>query len=204
MSDQLKAAYDKINEVSAASILEIERSRDTLLSCLDEWKNGPNDYYSDYIDNVILFIGKYLDWETRSQVTRYWKERMFKEVMRPDTDIIGPLLHFISHEVWDDGSFSVGWYEDSWEMEEIEISGIKMEMPTSTYLGLREVEPASSGKAFPVVKYDFNGGTQDPKEIIEAMVLHEENQKRADEKRNREIEEKMRLLAKIRAMGTQA
>ena len=188
---------ERINDVHCDIIKKMNDNHKHLVDRLNEWKNGPNPYFKGYIDSVILFVDKYLEWETKSSETRYWKRIMFKEVIQQETDIFGPLLHFIGHEVYDDGSFTVKWYKDCYEIETKEIMGHTLEIPTSKHLGREEVEPASCFYCYPVVLYDYNHGTQNPQEIVDAMILHEKNQQKAMEERMRECAELDNLLKRL-------
>lgn len=173
----------RVNEVHNDIVRELNDNHLHFLRNLDEWKNGPNPYFQEHIDSALTFVSKYLEWETTSGDTRHWKHQMFREIIPQDTDVFGPLLHFIGYHVYDDGSFSVKWYRDVYERDE---KGFR----TCEYLRREEVEPASCPKSYPVLVDDFYG-VQDPKVIVDAMVLHEENQKRAQEAWERKVEESM-------------
>lgn len=182
--------FEKIDSIHNAIITELSDNHRLLKERLDEWENGPNPYFREYIHNVLKFVEKYLEWETASGETRHWKHQMFHGMIPQETDIFGPLLHFIGYHVYDDGSFSVKWYRDIYKKD-------KKGFHTSEYLGRKEVEPASCSKCYPVLEDDFDG-TQNPKVIVEAMVLHEQNQKRAQEEWCRKVDENTAWLKRYR------
>ena len=176
----MKELFSKIDDIHCSIITELTEGHRCFKERLNEWKNGPNPYYQDYIDSVLQFVAKYLEWETASGETRHWKHQMFREMIPQDTDVFGPLLHFIGYHVYDDGSFSVKWFKDVYENGD--------GFGSRKYVGRKEVEPASCDKCYPVLIDDFDG-TQNPQIIVEAMLLHEQNQKRAQEEWERKVDE---------------
>jgi hypothetical protein len=190
--------FGVIDSVHHNIIEELRDNHRCFKDRLDEWKNGPNPYFREHhLDSVLAFVSKYLEWETKSGETRHWKHRMFGEIIPQDTDVFGPLLHFIGYHVYDDGSFSVKWFRDVYKTKEKEYEGKTYSFSTSEYLGREEVEPASCDKCYPVVVDDFYG-TQNPQVIVDAMVLHERNQKKAQEEWERKVDEITACLDELR------
>jgi hypothetical protein len=145
------------------TINEIERNYNNFLIKLREYKYGPNPYYKNTIDDVFLFVEKYFEWHTRSEETRYWKSRMFREMIWQGEDIFGPLLHFISYNIYDDGGWNVKWFRDIYDAE-LEV------------INREETTEDDWENGYPVLVCE--DVTQDPKVILRAMLKYEENKKK--------------------------
>jgi len=161
------------------TIKGVQDNYNDFLARLDEYKNGPNPYYKDTIDDVLLFVEKYFEWYTKSGETRFYLNRMFGKMIYQEADIFGPLLHFISYHIYDDGSWNVKWFKDVYKTEKKVIGDIEIDWPTSEYIGREETTEDNWLYGYPVlVDEDI---TQNPKTILHAMFKLEENLKKRQE-----------------------
>lgn len=138
----------------------------TFQNIQDEIIRKSNEDYSRFLEflkqnknpDINAFIEKYIDWHINFPVRNYV---MFKEVIPQDTNSIFAELHsFVGNYFLDDSYFSVKWY-------------------TNEYIdGELFKEPCKKVDMFaePSVEYDDDYGTQNPKEILDAMVQYEKNE----------------------------
>ena len=160
------------------TIKEIEDNYNNFLARLNEYKYGSNPYYKDTIDDVLLFVEKYFEWYG-SPHKRQWLHRMFDEMIWQEADIFGPLLHFISYHIYDDGSWNVKWFKDVYETKKKVIGGVEVDWPTFENIGREETTEDDWENGYPVVVSEDI--TQDPKILLQAMCRYEENKKKVAE-----------------------
>lgn len=160
------------------TIKEIEINYNNFLTRLNEYKYRSNPYFKDTIDDVLLFVEKYFKWYT-SPDKRYWLHQMFDGIIQQETDIFGPLLHFISYHIYDDGSWNVKWFKDVYETKKKVIDGVEVDWPTFEYIGREETTEDDWENGYPVVVSE--GVTQHPKTLLRAMLKYEENKKKSRE-----------------------
>jgi hypothetical protein len=159
------------------TIKEIEDNYNNFLARLNEYKYGPNPYFKDTIDDVLLFVEKYFEWYN-SRHKRQWIHQMFDEMIWQEADIFGPLLHFISYHIYDDGSWNVKWFKNVYETKTMVIGGVEVDWPTFEKTIREETTEDDWENGYPVlVNEDV---TQDPKTILRAMLKYEENQKKLE------------------------
>ena len=175
---------EKVNVIHNKAVSQLEEDKENFLRNLREWGEGPNPYFKEYFPALMKFVELYLEWHTSSDAPSYWKRRMFGDMIPQsewnDGNVFGPLLHFLSYHVYDDGSFSVKWFKDIYKKESREIDGEIYEFPTTEYLGRVETTPEDYENAYPVLVDDFDG-TQDPAVIVDAMLKYTDNQRRYNE-----------------------
>jgi hypothetical protein len=160
------------------TIKEIEDNYNNFLARLNEYKYGSNPYYKDTIDDVLLFVEKYFEWYG-SPHKRQWLHQMFDEMIWQEADIFGPLLHFISYNIYDDGSWNVKWFKDVYETKKKVIGGVEVDWPTFENIGREETTEDDWENGYPVVVSE--DVTQDPKILLRAMFKYEENKKKEAE-----------------------
>lgn len=204
MTPKLNNIIESINKTHDNAVSQLEEDRNILVNCLKEWADGPNPYFKEYLPSVLNLIDKYLEWHNTSGETRHWKHQMFGKVFPCGSwrgnEVLGPLCHFISHEVYDDGSFSVVWYKNKYEERTREVAGKQITLPTGKYLGQEVTSEDDFKNGYPVVEYDFYG-TQDPGVIVRAMEKYEHNQKLCKEY-HRELDAKLKKrIERLRDSG---
>lgn len=172
---------EKVNAIHNKAVRQLEKDKEDFLRNLREWGEGPNPYFKEYFPALMKFVELYLEWHTTHS---HWKNRMFGDMIpQPswgDGNVFGPLLHFLSYHVYDDGSFSVKWFKDIYRMDYEEIDGKVYSFPTTEYLGRVETTLEDYENAYPVLVDDFDG-TQDPAVIVDAMLKYMDNQRRYSE-----------------------
>jgi hypothetical protein len=104
---------------------------------------------------------------------------MFDEMIWQEADIFGPLLHFISYNIYDDGSWNVKWFKDVYETKKKVIGGVEVDWPTFENIGREETTEDDWENGYPVVVSE--DVTQDPKILLRAMFKYEENKKKEAE-----------------------
>lgn len=171
---------DKVNAIHNKAVSQLEEDKENFLRNLREWGEGPNPYFKKYFPALMKFVELYLEWHTSSDAPSYWKHRMFG-VMIPqsewgDGNVFGPLLHFLSYHVYDDGSFSVKWFKHVLKEEPQEIT----DRSVTGYFDVVETTPEDYENAYPVLVDDCDG-TQDPAIIVDAMLKHMDNSRRCAE-----------------------
>lgn len=145
---------ERMEELNNKLIDQLYEKHNRFSDYLNELKYGGNPYFNDIIDDLILFVEKYLYWfENHHQY--FWN--MFKEAIWLDQhDVYGPLHHFISYGLIDDGGpWIVKW--------------VKRERN-------KEVETTEDDflDGYPkVVEYEY--GSQNPRQFLDAMIKMEEN-----------------------------
>jgi hypothetical protein len=162
--------HRKIDELHHEIITNLTKTHKRFKERLNEFYGIEHDEY------MLQFVEKYLEWETTSADTKYWKSKMFGGIIPEETDVFGPLSRFIANYFYDDSTFSVVWYRGIWDVK-------------GNYVGREEV-PSPCDKCYPVIVDDFNG-TQEPKVILDAMITYEENQKKEQEEWEKFVNERM-------------
>lgn len=189
MTTNLTKIFAEVDQITEQNVKRIQEDSAHFKRNLEEWKNSSNPYFTERIDDIIVFVEKYLQWRRELSYEFY---TMFYNVMwKENYNIFDPLLHFISYHVFDDGEFKVVWYKHEVVTKPKDIGDKILDFPTGE---VAEVESTSDDiEAWPVLTTDCNDGTQNIRVVIDAMNKFEENLKILKEERKKEEQRWMEL-----------
>ena len=178
----LTEIFKEVDQITEENVKKIQEDSAHFKRNLEEWMNSSNPYFTERIDDIIVFVEKYLQWRRELSYEFY---TMFYDVMwKENYNIFDPLLHFISCYCIDDGEFKVVWYKQEVVTKPSDIGDEFIDFPTGEVI---EVESTSDViEAWPVLTTNCNDGTQNIRVIIDAMNKYEENLRIREEERKKE------------------
>ena len=148
--------------------LSDEETRANLQTIQDKIISGFNKDYNDFLsylereDNPDIkeFLKKYLEWYVNRPLLLYG---MFNKVIYQDNNYIwSSLISFVGNYFKDDSYFTIQWMKTDYDQE-----GNYMEVPTDNKEDMF---------TFPVLISDQDKGTQNVREVLNAMGQYEINE----------------------------
>lgn len=141
-----------VDQITNERINRIRESSECFKQRMEEWKTSDNPYFKERMDDVLLFVEKYLQWRKERAIAFY---AMFYDAMWSENyNIFDPLLHFIGYHVFDDGDFKIVWHRRVYGKDIVEST-------------------EDDENSYPVLVTCCDG-FQDVKIIIEAMDKYEQ------------------------------
>ena len=145
------------------TLSRIQQIQSSIQDIIDSQRTEFLKKYHEIEDPDILeFVNKYIEWYTDDQKTHWCYDLFSYEVIyyNDKTGFFGNLSSFIGNYLYDDSYFKVNWYKNELIENKLSVRRVKC-------------NKADKG-SFPFIESDHDGGTQDPKVLLEAMRDYEE------------------------------